>query len=110
MSDEIDVVVVGAGQAGLSCSHELTEAGVEHVVLERDRVGAAWHGRWDSFCLVIPNDTIRLPGGEYRGDDPHGFLPRDAIVGHLEGCAPEHRCAGGFPGPGRRRQPSNRNG
>jgi putative flavoprotein involved in K+ transport len=87
MSDEIDVVVVGAGQAGLSCSHELTEAGVEHVVLERDRVGAAWHGRWDSFCLVIPNDTIRLPGGEYRGDDPHGFLPRDRVVGHLEGYA-----------------------
>ena len=87
MGDEIDVVVVGAGQAGLSVSHELTRAGVEHVVLERDRVGASWHGRWDSFALVTPNDFILLPGGEYRGDDPHGFLPRDEIVGHLEAYA-----------------------
>ena len=83
MGDEIDVVVVGAGQAGLAVSHELTAAGVEHTVLERDRIGASWHGRWDSFCLVTPNDSILLPGGEYRGDDPHGFLPRDEIVGHL---------------------------
>ena len=35
------VVVVGAGQAGLAVSHELERAGVEHVVLERGRVGAA---------------------------------------------------------------------
>jgi cation diffusion facilitator CzcD-associated flavoprotein CzcO len=42
MAEEIDVVVVGAGQAGLAVSHELTQAGIGHVVLERDRpVGAA---------------------------------------------------------------------
>jgi len=75
-SEEIDVVV-GAGQAGLSVSHELTQAGVAHVVLERDRVAASWRGRWDSFCLVAPNDTIRPPGGEYAGADPHGFLPHE---------------------------------
>ena len=84
VGEEIDVVVVGAGQAGLAVSHELAGAGVAHVVLESDRVAAGWRGRWDSFCLVTPNDTIRLPGGEYAGDDPHGFLPRDGVVAHLE--------------------------
>src|SRR5207253_6262240 len=80
---EADVVIVGAGQAGLSLSHELTEAGVEHLVLERGRVGETWRGRWDSFCLVIPNWTVQLPGGVYQGADPDGFMPRDAIVRHL---------------------------
>ena len=82
-----DVVVIGAGQAGLSVSHELSAAGVEHVVLERGRVGETWRGRWDTFCLVTPNWTVLLPGGAYAGDDPDGFMPRDAIVAHLESYA-----------------------
>ena len=81
---EPGVVVIGAGQAGLSVSHELSAAGVEHVVLERGRVGETWRGRWDTFRLVTPNWTVRLPGGAYAGDDPDGFMPRDAIVAHLE--------------------------
>ncbi len=80
---DADVVIVGAGQAGLSVSHELMAAGVEHVVLERGSVGETWRGRWDSFCLVIPNWTVQLPGGRYRGDDPDGFMPKNEIVGHL---------------------------
>jgi len=62
MTDRIQVVVVGAGQAGLAVSHELTHAGVEHLVLEKGRVGQTWRGRWDSFCLVTPNWTVQLPG------------------------------------------------
>lgn len=83
MRTDVDVLVVGAGQAGLAVSHGLAAAGVDHVVLEQDAVGSGWAGRWDGFCLVSPNHTIRLPGGEYRGADPDGFLPRDAIVAHL---------------------------
>ncbi len=83
-SDEIDAVVVGAGQAGLAVSHELTALGIEHVILERsDAVGGTWASRWDSFCLVTPNRTIALPGGEYAGDNPDGYLQRDEIVDHL---------------------------
>jgi putative flavoprotein involved in K+ transport len=84
MAEAVDVVVVGGGQAGLSLSHELAHADVEHVVLERGQVAQTWRGRWDSFCLVIPNWTVRLPGGEYDGDDPDGFMPRDGIVSHIE--------------------------
>ena len=87
MTETVDVAVVGAGQAGLSISHELCHAGIEHVVLERGRVGETWRGRWDSFCLVIPNWTVRLPGAPYRGRDPDGFMPRDDIVAHLAGYA-----------------------
>lgn len=82
-----DVVVVGAGQAGLSLSHELTVRGVDHLVLERGLVGQTWRDRWDSFCLVTPNWTVQLPGGEYRGPEPDGFMPRAEIVGHLEAYA-----------------------
>jgi putative flavoprotein involved in K+ transport len=78
------VVVVGAGQAGLATSRELTRAGVEHVVLERSRIAQTWRTRWDSFCLVTPNWSLRLPGYGYDGDDPHGFMPRDEIVAYLE--------------------------
>ena len=81
---QIPVIVVGAGQAGLATSRELTKAGVEHVVLERGRIGETWRGRWDSFCLVTPNWSVQLPDGHYDGPDPDGFMPRDEIVSYLE--------------------------
>jgi putative flavoprotein involved in K+ transport len=78
------VVVVGAGQAGLAVSYELTARGIEHLVLERARVGQSWRGLWDSFWLVTPNWTMSLPGAPYTGDDPEGFVPRDEIVRYLQ--------------------------
>lgn len=78
------VVVIGAGQAGLAVSHELIALGIEHVVLERARIGETWRGRWDSFCLVTPNWTMSLPGAPYGGDEPEGFVLRDLIVRYLE--------------------------
>ena len=84
MSDRARVVVIGAGQAGLAVSHELTASSVEHTVLERGLIGNTWRSRWDSFCLVTPNWSVRLPGGHYDGPDPDGFMPRDEIVRHLE--------------------------
>jgi putative flavoprotein involved in K+ transport len=82
--ERIEVVVIGAGQAGLAISHELTALGVDHVVLERGRIGETWRNRWDSFCLVTPNWSVRLPGRPYDGTDPNGFMPRDEIVAYLE--------------------------
>ena len=93
MTERIEVVVVGAGQAGLAVSRELTEAGIAHVVLERARVGQTWRGRWDSFCLVTPNWFLQLPGYPYEGDDPDAFMPRDQVVEYLE------RYAAGFEAP-----------
>ncbi|TCC50730.1 FAD-dependent oxidoreductase [Kribbella capetownensis] len=84
VSSRYPVVVVGAGQAGLAVSYELTALGIDHVVLERARVGQTWRSLWDSFCLVTPNWTMSLPGAAYAGDDPEGFVPRDEIVRYLE--------------------------
>ncbi len=85
--ERFDAIIVGAGQAGLAVSHELSAAGVEHVVLERGRIGETWRHRWDTFCLVTPNWTMQLPGRPYSGSDPHGFMSRDKIVAALEDYA-----------------------
>ena len=84
MPERIGTVIIGGGQAGLSVSRELAQAGVDHVVLERGRVGQSWRGRWDSFCLVTPNWSVQLPGHPYDGPDPDGFMPRDELVSYLE--------------------------
>ncbi|TDT98234.1 putative flavoprotein involved in K+ transport [Streptomyces sp. 846.5] len=79
------VAVVGGGQAGLSVSYCLRERGIEHIVVERNRVGQEWRERrWDSFCLVTPNWQCRLPGFPYQGEDPNGFMVRDEIIRYLE--------------------------
>jgi putative flavoprotein involved in K+ transport len=80
----VETVVVGGGQAGLTMSWFLQQAGREHVVLDRrDRLGGGWQDRWDGFRLVSPNWTTGLPGFDYDGDEPDGFMPRDAIVDRM---------------------------
>src|SRR5438552_743751 len=83
----MSVVVIGAGSAGLAVSRELTELGVDHVVLEKDTVAQAWRDRWDSFTLVTPNWTLDLPDHPYDGPDPEGHVCRDEIVAYLESFA-----------------------
>lgn len=84
-TETVDVVVVGAGQAGLATSFHLKQQGVEHLVLEREEVANAWRDqRWDSFCLVTPNWTVQLPGFAYDGPDPDGFMPREEIVAYFD--------------------------
>jgi putative flavoprotein involved in K+ transport len=84
----VDVVVIGAGQAGLSTSYHLKQQGIGHVVLEQDRIGESWRsGRWDSFCLVTPNWTVQLPGFPYQGPDADGFMGRDELVTYLDSYA-----------------------
>lgn len=83
--ESAEVLVIGAGHAGLAISYCLTERGIKHIVLERGRVGETWRSkRWDSFNLVIPNSTILLPGFNYQGDNPDGFMSRDEFVDYLE--------------------------
>ncbi|MBO9556479.1 NAD(P)-binding domain-containing protein [Cellulomonas sp.] len=89
----VDCVVVGAGPAGLAASAALAAEGVEHVVLERGRVGESWRAhRWDSFRLNTPGSMNRLlgplPDDEYTGrqdvvrrlDDVAGRCPVRAAV------------------------------
>jgi putative flavoprotein involved in K+ transport len=83
-----EVVVIGAGQAGLAVSNLLTGAGVGHVVLERGRTGERWISqRWDSLRLLSPNWMTRLPGWRYRGSDPDGFMTAGEVAGYLQSYA-----------------------
>jgi putative flavoprotein involved in K+ transport len=81
-------VVVGAGHAGLAMSRRLTERSIDHVVLERGEVANSWRTqRWPSLRLLTPNWQTRLPGHDYAGDDPGGFMPVADVVATLTGYA-----------------------
>jgi len=86
MVERIETVIIGAGQAGLSLSYYLTRAGREHIILEKaPLVADAWRNRrWDSFTLVTPNWSFKLPGTDYSGVDPKGFMPKNEIVKRFE--------------------------
>jgi putative flavoprotein involved in K+ transport len=82
------VVVVGGGQAGLAISFQLTQSGIDHVILEKNQIAHSWKTqRWDAFCLVTPNWQCQLPGFPYQGADPKGFMLRNEIVAYVEGYA-----------------------
>ena len=83
-----ELIIIGAGQAGLSLSWHMAQAGIHHLVLERAETFHAWkHERWDSFCLVTPNWQCVLPGYAYAGADPHGFMVKSDIIDFVEGFA-----------------------
>lgn len=87
-----NVVVIGGGQAGLSMSYQLTQRKIDHVVLEKARIGFSWREqRWDTFCLVTPNWQCDLPGFPYAGTEPHGFMKKDEIVAYIESYARSFR-------------------
>jgi putative flavoprotein involved in K+ transport len=83
----VETVIVGAGHAGLALSWALTEAGREHVLLERGRVGERWRSaRWDSLALLTPNWANRLPGDPPPAD-PDAFEDRAGFVARLDAYA-----------------------
>jgi putative flavoprotein involved in K+ transport len=80
-----DVVVIGAGQAGLAMSRSLTVRGIAHAVLERNRVGERWRSeRWHSLRLLTPASHSALPGLPHAGVDGDSFLSADAFAGYLD--------------------------
>ncbi|MGW7104622.1 NAD(P)-binding domain-containing protein [Streptomyces xanthophaeus] len=68
---EVDVVVIGAGQAGLSSAYHLTRAGIGHVALDHaPRPGGAWQYRWPSLTYGKVHGMHSLPGMELTDADP----------------------------------------
>ena len=90
------VVVIGAGHSGLAMSRRLSERSIDHVVLERGEVANSWTTqRWDSLRLLTPNWLTRLPGFDYDGDLPDGYLS----AGEVAAFVARVRTGGGCPGP-----------
>lgn len=84
---DTDVVVVGAGQAGVSVSYYLTRHDIDHVVLERDVPFSAWRNRWDGFITNTTNRLNMLPMlPRLPAKDPDGFATREEIVRYLDEC------------------------
>ena len=87
-SEQFEVIVVGAGQAGVAMSEHLTKAGISHVVLERERIAERWRSeRWDSLVANGPAWHDRFPGLEFEGYDPDAFVPKDDVAAYFEAYA-----------------------
>jgi putative flavoprotein involved in K+ transport len=85
VNEKIDTVIIGGGHAGLTMSYFLSRRGLEHVIVERGRVGERWISeRWDSFHFQFPNWTIELPAYKYQTEDPDGFVPGREIVRFIQ--------------------------
>lgn len=86
MSDQqIEVLVVGAGQAGVAMSEHLGKQGIPHVVLEKERIAERWRtGRWDSLVANGPAWHDRFPGLEFDGLSPDEFAPKDRVAEYFE--------------------------
>lgn len=69
-------------------SRSLTAHGIDHVVLERGRVGERWHAaRWRSLHLLTPASHSALPGLAHAGVEADAFLPGRTFAGYLQAYA-----------------------
>src|SRR5215216_4423719 len=83
----LDVLVVGAGQAGLATGYHLRSTGLRVEILERyARIGDSWRVRYDSLSLFTPRAYSALPGFGLDGD-PDGFPTKDEVADYLESYA-----------------------
>ena len=95
--EQIETLIVGGGQAGLTMSHMLSRRSCPHLLLERGRIGERWQSeRWDGLRFQFPNWSVRLPDFPFSSADPHGFATSNEIVAYLEAYAklmnPPIRC------------------
>ena len=85
-----DVVVIGAGQAGLAASYYLVRAGADYLTLEGlPRVGDGWRNRWEGLRLFTPNRYNGLPGTPFPGER-YGLPTKDEVAEYLERYVTEH--------------------
>lgn len=86
--EKTEVLVVGAGQAGIAMSEHLRSYGIPHVVLERNRVAERWRScRWDSLVANGPAWHDRFPGLAFPEDGPDDFVPKERVADYLAAYA-----------------------
>jgi putative flavoprotein involved in K+ transport len=83
-SEAIEVLVVGAGQAGVAMSEHLNGYGVPHLVVERHHIAERWRSeRWDSLVANGPAWHDRFPNLEFTGLDPDGFASKEQVADYF---------------------------
>ncbi len=97
VTEHVETLIVGGGQAGLAMSHMLSRRGCPHLVLERGSIAERWRSeRWDGLRFQFPNWSVRLPDFPFPHGDPDGFATSREIVAYLEAYAqlvdPPVRC------------------
>jgi putative flavoprotein involved in K+ transport len=79
----VEVLVVGAGQAGVAMSEHLSDRGIVHVVMERHRIAERWRSeRWDSLVANGPTWHDRFPGLEFQLD-PDAFASKEEVADYF---------------------------
>jgi putative flavoprotein involved in K+ transport len=82
--EQVEVLVVGAGQAGIALSEHLGRAGVPHLVLERARIAERWRSeRWDGLVANGPAWHDRFPGMEFDGVPPDSFPGKEQVADYF---------------------------
>jgi putative flavoprotein involved in K+ transport len=82
--DDVEVAVIGAGQAGLTIGYFLKRQRRRFVIFERaDKLAPAWRERWDSLTLFTPRRYSALPGLAFLGE-PDGYPTRDEVIAYVE--------------------------
>jgi putative flavoprotein involved in K+ transport len=90
-TERVQVVVIGAGQAGLSVGYHLAQLGIQFVILEaRERIGDSWRERWDSLRLFTTGRLDSLDGMPFPAPG-HQFPTKDEMAAYLEAYATRFR-------------------
>jgi putative flavoprotein involved in K+ transport len=95
--EQIQTLIIGGGQAGLTMSHRLKQRGLKHLVLERHRIAERWRSeRWDGLKFQFPNWSVRLPDFSFPHTDPDAFASSADIIAFIKAyadfVAPPIRC------------------
>lgn len=85
--ERFKVIIIGAGQAGLSAGYHLSRRGVPFVILDaNERIGDPWRRRWDSLRLFTPARYDGLDGFPFPAS-PTSFPTKDEMADYLESYA-----------------------
>jgi putative flavoprotein involved in K+ transport len=84
---DVETVIIGAGQAGLSTGYHLKRQHREFIIIEgNDRVGDGWRRQWDTLRLYTPAKYDGLPGMPFPGS-PWLYPLKDEVADYLEAYA-----------------------
>lgn len=87
----IEIAVIGGGQAGLAMGYYLASAGKDFMIFDRsNRIGDCWRNRYDSLRLFSSRAYSALPGLALPGD-PAGYPGKDELADYLERYAKQFR-------------------